>query len=113
MENQAPYQVVVLATLPPAAPPLLDLRALHARLLPLAVEAGHKRLHLECHYNGQALYEAWAAGGPSGHRNYITWASPVGGRADEFEAALTEQLHAQARFLAAVDARLALAAPAQ
>ncbi|MGI4884252.1 MAG: hypothetical protein ACRYFR_04765 [Janthinobacterium lividum] len=106
METHAPYGVALLAV--PPAPQVLDLAALHARLLPLARDAGHALLTLECHYNGAASYEASASGGPSSFRRYVSWLEPGDGdRAEHFERVLTQRLQEQAGYLAAVNAQLA------
>ena len=75
--------------------------ALHARLLPLALAAGHEALLLTCHYHGAAdescYYEADASGGTSGFRRYISWLDKDGGdQPANFERVLRRKLEQQA-----------------
>ncbi len=99
----APYQVVAVAE--PAATGWLHLPSLHAKLLPLALAAGHTRLTLSNDYEGtddfHNSYSASASGGPSGFRAYITPFDLNGGHLpDRFEEVLTGLLEQQIAFRA-------------
>ncbi|TPG66093.1 hypothetical protein [Hymenobacter nivis] len=111
MDQYPLFAVTLVASPPPTAPPLLDLQALHAKLLPLALEAGHTALSLSAHYAGDvhgAHYEACATGGDSGYRRYISWLEPGDAdRGPHFERVLTEKLSEQRGYQAAVNTCLA------
>lgn len=93
-----PATYVATAIIEPPTTHWLHLPSVHARLLPLAIAAGHEQLHLTCDYSGGnslsgCLYEARATGGWRGNREYITWLEP--GEADtapRFEQVLREKL---------------------
>lgn len=99
LDEPAPY--VATALIDPPAPHWLHLPSVHARLLPLALAAGHERLHLVCDLSGagniDCLYEARGAGGLRGNVTYIGWLEPgEGDTAARFEAVLREKLLAAA-----------------
>jgi hypothetical protein len=99
----APFKVVAIAE--PVATGWLHLPSLHAKLLPLAITAGHERLTLTSDYAGaddfQCTYAASASGGVSGFRSYVTVFDLDGGHLPEqFERVLTAKLTEQAAFLA-------------
>lgn len=87
-DEPAAYEVVALVS-PPAAPGWLDLPALHARLLPLALAAGHTRLVLRADvgYATGPSYEAIASGGAADITVYVVAGSASAGPA-RFAAAL-------------------------
>ena len=98
-DEPAPYVATALISPPDAH--WLHLPSLHARLLPLALKAGHERLHLSCDYIGTGAmpctYEAWGDGGVTGHLSYVSWLEPgEGDTAARFEAVLREKLLTQA-----------------
>jgi hypothetical protein len=90
----APYQATIIVE--PAVVGWLHLPSLHAKLLPLALAAGHERLLLAAHIEGPEsfYYEADATGGASGFRRYIGFfdhgSAPV-----DFERVLTAKLTEQ------------------
>jgi hypothetical protein len=101
----ATYQVVAVAE--PAATGWLHLPSLHAKLLSLALAAGHTRLVLSCDYEGdddfRCTYSAHAGGGDSGFRSYITPFDLNGGHLpDSFERVLTGLLEQQVTYLQAM-----------
>jgi hypothetical protein len=96
LDKPAPPYVATAIVEPPATN-WLHLPSVHARLLPLAVAAGHERLHLTCDYSGDSpsgcLYEARAMGGWRGNKEYISWLEPGDGDcASRFEQKLREKL---------------------
>jgi hypothetical protein len=97
-DQAAPFQVVAMAE--PAYEGWLHLPALHARLLPLAKEAGHEKLLLTAtvgqEETGGYYYEADCSGGPTGFRRYISFFD-YGSAPDQFERRLTELLQQQAQ----------------
>jgi hypothetical protein len=100
IDPPADYTVMVVEA---AAPGWLHLPSLHAKLLPLALAAGHERLVLTCHFGGEShsYYEAEALAGTTGFRRYITWLDE-GDQAEDFERVLTEKLQQQADLRAMV-----------
>lgn len=95
LDEPAPYVATVIVE--PPATNWLHLPSLHARLLPLAIAAGHEQLHLSCNYQGEGpsgcTYEARASGGIRGGRQYIGWLEPSeGDTAAHFEQALRAKL---------------------
>jgi hypothetical protein len=100
----APFKVVAIAE--PAATGWLHLPSLHAKLLPLALAAGHTRLHLSCECSGTGpsdyTYLAEGSGTDAdSYRRYISVFEPGGGYSwHDFERVLTAKLIEQAAFLA-------------
>lgn len=100
----APYEVVAVAE--PAAIGWLHLPSLHAKLLPLALAAGHTRLHLACECVGAGpsdyIYSAEAGGATAAdYRRYISVFEPGGGDSwHDFERVLTAKLKEQAAYRA-------------
>ena len=101
-EPTTPYEVVAVAE--PAATGWLHLPSLHAKLLPLALAAGHTKLHLTCEVSGTGTsdytYLAEASGNDaSGYRRYISVFEPGGGYSyHDFERVLTAKLQQQAAY---------------
>jgi hypothetical protein len=97
-----PRPYVATAIVEPPITNWLHLPSVHARLLPLAIAAGHERLHLSCAFSGDGLssclYEARASGGWRGNRDYISWLEPGNGDcAPHFERVLREKLQQAAQ----------------
>ena len=88
----AAYEVVALVS-QPAAPGWLDLPALHARLLPLALAAGHARLVLRADvgYPTGPSYEALASGGAADVTVYVV-AGSASAAPERFAVALETAL---------------------
>jgi hypothetical protein len=76
----------------------LDTHTIHARLLPLALAAGHDRLTIMSEVggpgDGSLRYQAWGSGGAAEFRFYVIAGLP-GSHPDDFEKALEEGLQAQ------------------
>jgi hypothetical protein len=102
MDTTEAPQVAYVVEAP--APGWLHLPSLHAKLLPLAVAAGHDTLSLFCTCQGneasEYTYEASAFGGLSGFRAYIQFLAPEGGYSwHDFERVLTEKLLQQQSYV--------------
>jgi hypothetical protein len=102
IDPPADYTVMVVEA---AAPGWLHLPSLHAKLLPLALAAGHETLQLGCDYTGagdfECTYNASCSGGPSKFRQYINqFGLEEGHLPADFERVLTAKLQQQADFLA-------------
>ncbi|NML67638.1 hypothetical protein HHL22_20750 [Hymenobacter sp. RP-2-7] len=90
-DEPAPYKVVALVT--PPSPEQLDLVALHARLLPLAQQAGHERLSLtlEVGLGPAPRYQAYGCLGAADFHTYVLASRPEACAAD-FARVLEERL---------------------
>jgi hypothetical protein len=91
----------------PAVTGWLHLPSLYAKLLPLAIQAGHEKLGINCEVSGTGpsdyTYTAYASGGASGYREYIGLFTAGGGYSwHDFERVLTDKLQQQAAYLQTV-----------